>query len=80
MSHTALSGSGDRLDLLERSSGGVDVTLVWDRRRQSLSLQIVDRCTERAVELAVPPARATYAFHHPFAYELELAAASRLAA
>lgn len=53
---------------------------MWDRRRQSLSLQIVDRCTERAVELAVPPARATYAFHHPFAYELELAAASRLAA
>ena len=60
-----------RVDLLHRSSGGVDVTLFWQPEVDALTLRVVDHNAERAIELDVPRDRATYAFHHPFPYALE---------
>lgn len=60
-----------RVDLLHRNSGGVDVTLFWQPRVDALTLRVVDHNVERAIELDVARDRATYAFHHPFAYALE---------
>jgi hypothetical protein len=37
----------------------------------ALTLRVVDHNVERAIELDVARDRATYAFHHPFAYALE---------
>jgi hypothetical protein len=63
------------VDLLHRSSGGVDVTLFWQPEVDALILRIVDLNAERAIEIDVPRDRATYAFHHPFPYVLEQGAA-----
>jgi len=60
-----------RVDLMHRSSDGVDVTLFWHPEADALTLRIVDRNAEHAIELDVPRDRATYAFNHPFSYVLE---------
>jgi hypothetical protein len=62
------------VDLLHRNSDGVDVTLYYDRSTAALTLLLIDHNADRVVELHVPGHRAKYAFEHPFAFELELAA------
>jgi hypothetical protein len=73
--HTATRPAG-LVDLLHRSSDGVDVTLYYDRNTAELTLLLIDHNADRVVELDVPRERATYAFEHPFAFELELAASA----
>jgi hypothetical protein len=63
--------SNDTTDLLHRTSGGLDVTLLWDRTTRSLTLELVDHSLRRIVDFDVPPERASYVFHHPFAYAYE---------
>ena len=59
------------VDLLHRSSNGVDVTLLWLPQTDALTLRVVDLNAHRALELDVPRDRATYAFNHPFPFALE---------
>jgi hypothetical protein len=66
-------------DLLTRSSGGVDVALMWNRASGALTLVLADRRHDSLTELPVPPERATYAFNHPYAYRFEQAAGARAA-
>jgi hypothetical protein len=63
--------SKDTTDLLHRTSGGLDVTLLWDRSTRSLRLELVDHSLRRILDFDVPPERASYVFHHPFAYACE---------
>jgi len=49
--------------LLERETGGVRVTLLYDG-----SPVLTVRVGEQVAFLAVTPAKALDAFHHPFAY------------
>jgi hypothetical protein len=58
-------------DLMERVTGGLHVTLLWERGTGALSVRVVDRWQNRVFELA--PDRAGYAFHHPFAFAMEQA-------
>jgi hypothetical protein len=51
-----------------RGSGGLDVTLLWDRSTRSLTLELVDHSLRRIVDFDAPLERASYVFHHPFAY------------
>jgi hypothetical protein len=67
----ATTTTSTRVDLMHRSSGGVDVTLYWQPEVDALTLRVVDHNAERAIELDVARDRATYAFHHPFPYALE---------
>ena len=60
-----------RIDLLHRSSAGVEVSLFWHPHLDALTLRVADHNTERAIELEVPRERATYAFQHPFPFALE---------
>ena len=68
--------SDQLVDLLHRSSDGVDVTLYYDRSTEGLTLLLIDHNADRVVEFDVPRDRAKYAFEHPFAFELELAASA----
>jgi hypothetical protein len=57
-------------ELDSRSSGGIEVRLLWDSLCDRLALEVTDnRCDERFV-LAVEAADAFDAFNHPFAYSV----------
>lgn len=79
--HIGSARVGRTTDLLHRNSGGVDVTLLWNHDTGSVTLELIDRCQNCVTELSVRPDRASYAFHHPFAYQYErLLSAPQLAA
>lgn len=58
-------------ELMERVSGGLHVSLLWDRETCEVTVRVIDQWQNRVFELPVPPERAGYAFHHPFAFALE---------
>jgi hypothetical protein len=55
-------------ELHSRRSDGIDVRLLWYRSRDRLVVAVSDAVTGDAFELAVPPAQALDAFHHPYAH------------
>jgi hypothetical protein len=57
-----------KLELAHRKGDGIDVTLWWSRDDDSVSVEVLHFASESSFELAVDPARALDAFHHPFAY------------
>jgi len=56
----------DELDY--RHSNGIDVTLSWDRTRDTLHVTVHDHQGD-SFELTVEPHEALDVFHHPYAYE-----------
>jgi hypothetical protein len=56
------------VELDHRSSGPFEVTLLWHRDLEVVSLTIRDNRSRRSLELSVPHGRALQAFKHPFAY------------
>ena len=67
MSSTAVSHSA-RHELARRANAGLEITLFWDARDNSTSLDIHNTSTDETTSFRVPPARALDAFHHPFAH------------
>jgi hypothetical protein len=61
----------DQTDLMSRSSGGIDVTLFWNRRTSQLTVELADRAHGTVSAFPVAPERARYAFDHPYAYMAE---------
>jgi len=59
---------GSRHELATRVNGGVEITLFWDRRDNSTSIDIRYPTTEETISFRVPHGRALDAFHHPFAH------------
>ena len=65
-----------------RESDGIEVSLLWDRRDNSLSVFVVDTKNDEQFELRVDGPQAMDAFRHPYAYaashgiELEVHAAA----
>ena len=51
-----------------RSSGGIDVTLLWDARNDELTVTVFDSSTNELFELPADRERALDVFNHPFAY------------
>jgi hypothetical protein len=68
---TQMSPTGTTIDLMHRSSADLDVTLLWNRDTGALTLELVDNCSDVIIEFEVPPERASYAFHHPYAFGFE---------
>ena len=65
---TTTSTGASRRELATRVNGGVEITLFWDRRDNSTSIDIRHASTDETISFRVPPGRALDAFHHPFAH------------
>jgi hypothetical protein len=70
-STTEKAMSAIRSDLLHRTSGGLEVTLLWNRRTATLVLELADHHRETWAQFEVPPDRARYAFDHPYPFVME---------
>jgi hypothetical protein len=57
-----------RRALAHRVSGGIHVSLHWDRIDDTLTLVVYDAKSSNYFELDVPRDRALDAFHHPYAF------------
>jgi hypothetical protein len=55
-------------ELDSRASGGIEVTLVWNRRSNELTVCVSDSHTGDYFELEVAPDKALDVFHHPYAH------------
>jgi hypothetical protein len=55
-------------ELAYRETDGVEVSLLWNRANDSLTVYVLDLRTEDAFELAVEASKALEVFHHPYAY------------
>ena len=51
-----------------RSANGITVTLFWHPATNGVSVLVIDEPADETFELAVNPAAALDAFHHPYAY------------
>jgi hypothetical protein len=58
-------------ELANRSSDGLDVTLVWTKRdgRDEVVVRVTDVREGESFEIPAEPARALDVYHHPFAYQ-----------
>jgi hypothetical protein len=58
-----------RRELARRSADGIDVTLLWTRRTDTVSVVVRDSRTNDAFELILEPTEdALDVFYHPYAY------------
>ena len=57
-----------RRELAQRSGDGLEVSLYWDPRDDSLTVVVQDTREGGRFEIPVQGARALDAFEHPFAY------------
>lgn len=55
-------------ELDHRREDGIDVTLLWDSRTDSVFLRVIDEHLGEALEFGVVASDALYAFRHPYAY------------
>jgi hypothetical protein len=55
-------------ELLVREAGGIEVSLVWRREADTLTVVVSDERVGASFELHAPRDRALDVFHHPFAY------------
>jgi hypothetical protein len=67
MSTTTITGAS-RHELATRVNAGIEITLFWDRRDNSTSIDIRHASTDETISFRVPHERALDAFHHPFAH------------
>ena len=63
---TETIGKFEELDY--RENDGIEVSLLWSRADNSLSVFVVDAKTDELFELPVRVEEALDAFRHPFAY------------
>ena len=59
---------GQTRELARRLSGTLEVLLLWRPRFDQIELCIRDRAGDTSFRIAVAPASAMDAFHHPYVY------------
>jgi hypothetical protein len=64
-----------RHELARRVTGGLEITLYWDARNDSTSIEVYQAATAETIAFPVRADRALDAFHHPFAHLAEQEAA-----
>jgi hypothetical protein len=58
-----------RRELAHRSADGIDVTLLWTRRTDTISVVVRDSRTNDVFELVLEPTEdALDVFHHPYSH------------
>ena len=65
---TATLSTFTRRELARRVSGGLEITLFWDKRDNSTSIDLRHETVDETISFRVPTGRALDAFHHPFAH------------
>ena len=67
---SAIHFNTNRIELAHRSSGGIDVTLVWlpDGRVNSALVCVCDQVDGAYFEIPTEPYLALDVYYHPFAY------------
>ena len=55
-------------ELHHRSADGIEVTLLWSRRTNTLTVAVEDSRSGESFELPAPAEKALDVFEHPFAY------------
>jgi hypothetical protein len=55
-------------ELNYRDNDGIEVSLLWNRADNSLTVYAYDSRTDESLEIAVDPAHAREVFLHPYAY------------
>jgi hypothetical protein len=55
-------------ELHHRSADGIEVSLLWSRLTNALTVSVADSRSGESFELAAPPEKALDVFEHPFAY------------
>jgi hypothetical protein len=55
-------------ELHHRSADGIEVSLLWSRRSNTLTVAVEDSRSGESFELAAPAEKALDVFEHPFAY------------
>ena len=67
-----MTGRTDTISRFEeldyRENDGIEVSLLWSRIDNSLTVRVVDTKTDEKFRLAVRPDQAIDAFRHPFVY------------
>lgn len=64
-----------RRELARRVNGGLEITLYWNIRDDSTTIELHHTDTAETIAFPVPAERALDAFHHPFAHLAEQEAA-----
>ena len=64
-----------RRELARRVNGGLEITLYWDARDNTTTIEVYHAETAETIAFPVPAERALDAFHHPFAHLPEQEAA-----
>jgi hypothetical protein len=64
-----------RRELARRVNGGLEITLYWDMRDNSTTIEVYHHETAETIAFPVAADRALDAFHHPFAHLAQLEAA-----
>ena len=59
---------GERRELAQRTSDGIEVTLFWSRPGNRITIAVVDTRSDEALEFEVDGTAALDAFNHPYAY------------
>jgi hypothetical protein len=55
-------------ELARRSSGQLDVVLLWNEETGEVVVEVADHADGPSFQVAVPPERALDGFNHPYAY------------
>ena len=63
-----MTATDDTKELAHRAGDGVEVSLLWSKGRNRLTVEVFDTRTRDAFELEAHPDNALDAFYHPFAY------------
>jgi hypothetical protein len=64
-----------RRELARRDSGAFEITLYWEARGNTTSIEVHEKSTAETIAFPVASNRALDAFHHPFAHLAEQEAA-----
>jgi hypothetical protein len=62
------------VELDYRENDGIEVSLLWSRATDQLTVLVCDARTDESFELAADPAQAREIFNHPYAYAARLTA------
>lgn len=58
----------ERRELAHRTSDGIEVSLLWSKASDRITIAVVDTRSDEALEFEVDGGAALDAFNHPYAY------------
>ena len=62
----------ERRELDHRTTDGIEVTLLWSKASDRITIAVVDTRSDEALEFEVDSSAALDAFNHPYAYAAAL--------